>query len=67
GYTGAKLLLRLIKDDKAGVEELLKGKDVVDTGLKVIVPDDNSPLKSKFRMPLPAFKSWLTEKGLTGS
>jgi ribose transport system substrate-binding protein len=67
GYTGAKLLYRLIKEDKAGVDELLKGGDVVDTGLKVIVPDDTSPLKSKYRMTLGAFKTWLAEKGLEGS
>jgi ribose transport system substrate-binding protein len=67
GYTGAKLLHRLITGDKAGAEELLKGTDVIDTGLKVIVPNDESPLKSQFFMSLPSFKSWLAEKGLKGS
>lgn len=67
GYTGAKLLHCLITGDKAGADEMLKGKDVIDTGLKVIVPNDASPLKSPFRMSLPAFKGWLAEKGLTGS
>lgn len=67
GYTSATLLHRLITGDKAGVDELLKGGDIVDTGLKVIVPDEGSPLKSKWRMTLEAFKSWLAEKGLTGS
>jgi ribose transport system substrate-binding protein len=67
GYTGAKLLYRLIKEDKAGVDELLKGGDVFDTGLKVIVPDESSPVKSKFRMTLKDFKGWLAEKELQGS
>jgi ribose transport system substrate-binding protein len=67
GYTGAKLLHRLITDDKAGAEEMLQGKDFIDTGLKVIVPNDASPLKSPYAMSLPAFKKWLAEKGLTGS
>jgi ribose transport system substrate-binding protein len=67
GYTGARLLYRMIKGDQAGVEELLKGGDVVDTGLKVIVPGPNSPIKSPFRMELPAFKQWLESKGLEGS
>lgn len=67
GYTGVKLLHRLITGDKAGVDELLKGSDVVDTGLKVIVPNDATPVKSKFRMTLDKFKSWLAEKGLEGS
>lgn len=67
GFTGATLLHRLIMGDKAGVDELLKGGDVVDTGLKVVVPDEGSPIKSKWRMTLETFKGWLAEKGLEGS
>ena len=67
GYTGATLLHRLITGDQAGVDELLKGGDVVDTGLKVVVPNDASPIKSQSRVTLEAFKGWLAEKGLEGS
>lgn len=67
GYTGVRLLHRLITGDKAGADELLKGGDVIDTGLKVIVPDERSPVQSKFRMTLDDFKAWLKEKGLEGS
>ena len=67
GYTGATLLHRLITEDQAGVDELLKGGDVVDTGLKVVVPNEASPVKSKSRVTLEAFKGWLAEKGLEGS
>jgi ribose transport system substrate-binding protein len=67
GYTGVTLLQRLIKGDQAGVDELLKGGDVVDTGLKVVVPDEASPIKGKWRMTLETFKGWLAEKGLEGS
>jgi ribose transport system substrate-binding protein len=67
GFTGVTLLYRLITDDKAGAEELLKGGDVVDTGLKVIVPNEKSAVKSKYRMTLETFKGWLSEKGLEGS
>jgi ribose transport system substrate-binding protein len=67
GFTGVTLLYRLITEDKAGVEALLKGGDVVDTGLKVIIPDENSPVQSKYRMTLETFKGWLAEKGLEGS
>ena|SRR5579863_9374888 len=67
GYTGATLLHRMITGDKAGVDELLKGGDVVDTGLKVVVPNDASPVQSKYRVTLEDFKGWLTEKGLVGS
>ena len=63
GYTGCKLLYRMIKDDKAGVKELLKGGDTVDTGLKVIVPDDASPLKSPFRMPLEPSRPGSRKRG----
>jgi hypothetical protein len=67
GYTGVTLLYRLITGDKTGVDELLKGGDVFDTGLKVIVPDESSPLESKFRMTLETFHGWLAEKELKGS
>ncbi len=67
GYTGVTLLHRLITGDKAGADELLKGGDVVDTGLKVVVPEESSPVTSKFRMTLEKFKGWLAEKGLEGS
>ncbi|HEY3966973.1 MAG TPA: substrate-binding domain-containing protein [Planctomycetaceae bacterium] len=67
GYTGANLLHHLITGDQAGVDEYLKGGDNVDTGLKVIVPTEDSPLQSRFRTTLFDFKSWLKEKGLKGS
>ncbi|HEY2252976.1 MAG TPA: sugar-binding protein [Planctomycetaceae bacterium] len=67
GFTGATLLHRMITGDKAGVDELLKGGDVIDTGLKVVVPNDDSPVKSKYRVTLEAFKSWLAEYELEGS
>ncbi len=67
GYTGATLLHRMVKGDKTGVDELLKGGDIYDTGLKVVVPDDASPIQSKYRVTLEAFKTWLTEKDLVGS
>jgi len=67
GYTGVTLLHRLITGDKAGVDELLKGKDVVDTGLKVVVPAESSPVQSRFRVTLEKFKGWLAEKELEGS
>ncbi|MGE5193863.1 MAG: substrate-binding domain-containing protein [Deltaproteobacteria bacterium] len=67
GYSGVTLLYRLITGDQAGVDELLKGGDVVDTGLKVVVPDESSRLQSRFRVTVGEFKGWLAEKGLEGS
>ena len=59
--------LRKVYGDKAAVDELLKGGDVVDTGLKVVVPKLSSPIKSEFRVTLEAFQIWLAENGLEGS
>ncbi|MGQ0633380.1 MAG: substrate-binding domain-containing protein [Planctomycetaceae bacterium] len=67
GYTGATLLYRLITDDREGADKLLQGGDVIDTGLKVVVPDESSPVTSRFRTTLKDFKGWLAEKGLEGS
>src|SRR5579872_6860837 len=66
-FTGATLLHRLITGDQAGVDELLKGGDVVDTGLKIVVPNEASPVNNKSRVTLESFKGWLAEKGLEGS
>jgi|694.fasta_scaffold09097_12 ribose transport system substrate-binding protein len=67
GFTGVTLLYHMIKEDKGAVDGLLKGETVYDTGLKVVVPDESSPLKSKYRVTLGDFRTWLTEKGLEGS
>ncbi|MFN0054677.1 MAG: substrate-binding domain-containing protein [Planctomycetales bacterium] len=67
GYTGATLLYRMIQGDDAGVDELLHGGDVIDTGLKVVVPNAASPLKSKYRMTLDDFQAWLKKYDLEGS
>ena len=67
GYQGVTLLHRMIEGDQAGVDELLKGSTVLDTGLRVVVPNVDSKLESKYRQPLDAFRTWLTEKGLEGS
>jgi ribose transport system substrate-binding protein len=78
GYQGVKLMKAMIADDKAVISELLPNHgqpegDIIDTGLKVIVPGDDSPLKadqfdkSVEFLALPAFQDWLTKYGLTGS
>jgi hypothetical protein len=47
--------------------------DILDTGLKVVVPGDDSPLnadrfkKSVEFLALPSFQEWLMKYGLTGS
>lgn len=78
GYDGVKLMKALIEKDSATLEELLPrrdqdGADILDTGLKVVVPDEGSPLEaSSFGsttefLKLGAFKKWLDQYGLEGS
>jgi ribose transport system substrate-binding protein len=85
GYDGVRLMKALLENDNATIHELLpkwnvekKEFDAVDgdvfpTELRVVVPDDRSPLKkemfeasTKF-FTLPEFKQWLDERKLTNS
>jgi ribose transport system substrate-binding protein len=78
GYQGVRLLKALIKDDQETISKMLpnhgeKGGDIYDTGLKVVVPNADSPLtvdqfdKSVEFLDLATFQKWLTKYGLTGS
>ena len=78
GYQGVRLMQALIKDDKETIAAMLPkhgepGGDIYDTGLKVVVPDDKSPLTAdqfgigvEF-LELPKFQEWMAKYGLTGS
>jgi ribose transport system substrate-binding protein len=78
GYQGVRLLKALVQKDEATIQEMLPDHgspngDLYDTGLKVIVPNEGSPLnaelfgkKTEF-LKLEAFKEWLTKYKLTGS
>ncbi len=78
GYQGVRILKALLKNDEATVKEMFPNHgsddgDLFDTGLKVIVPNEGSPLKpeqfgkkTEF-LKLDAFKEWLTKYNLTGS
>jgi ribose transport system substrate-binding protein len=78
GYDGVRLLKALLASDEATIKEMLPnqgqpGGDIVDTGLKVVVPDEGSPLKEEMFEPgveflrLAEFREWLTKYDLTGS
>jgi ribose transport system substrate-binding protein len=79
GYEGVRLLKALYEKDEAGVEAMRRrmkrgaDADVFDTGLKIIVPEGESPLdkvqmgEATEKMKLGEFKKWLESKGLTGS
>ena len=78
GYQGVRLLKALIQNDEKVIQEMLPDHgspngDLYDTGLKLIVPNEGSPLnaelfgkKTEF-LKLDAFKEWLTKYNLTGS
>ncbi len=78
GYQGVRLLKALIQNDEKVVKEMLPDHgspngDLYDTGLKLIVPNEGSPLSSELFgkktefLKLDAFKEWLTKYNLTGS
>lgn len=85
GYQGVRLMKALVEDDKSTISEMYpswnpeSGKfnvpdgDIRITGLKVVVPDDRSPLKKEMFeettefLKLPEFKAWLDKYKLKGS
>lgn len=78
GYQGVRLLQALVKDDKETVSKMLPkhgeaGGDVYDTGLKVVVPNAESPLSADLFgtsvefQDLSKFQKWMETYGLTGS
>jgi ribose transport system substrate-binding protein len=78
GYQGVRLMKALVENDKMTIHEMLPNLgqpdgDLYDTGLKVVVPDEGSPLKGEMFSPkteflkLSKFKEWLAKYKLTGS
>lgn len=68
GYQGVRLLKAFITDDKATVSEMLPGSaTVIDTGVRVIVPSKDSPIKGDNVIDIEAMKGWLAGKGLKSS
>jgi ribose transport system substrate-binding protein len=81
GYQSTKLMKALVLDDQKTVKEMLpnfgkEGGDLYDTGLKIVVPDKDSPLKpatfdNKEKnvkgYKLSDFQEWMKKYNLTGS
>ena len=78
GYEGVKLLLAMIQEDEETIREMYPHQgepdgDLRDTGLKVVVPDEDSPLsadmfgKNVDFLRYSEFKGWLDEYNLAGS
>ncbi|MAT16254.1 MAG: hypothetical protein CMJ46_13405 [Planctomyces sp.] len=77
-YEGVRLLHAMLNDNQAEIKEILPNYgdtdgDVKETGLKIIVPDADSPVKADLFdegttfLTLDEFKAWLAEYNLTGS
>jgi ribose transport system substrate-binding protein len=85
GYLGTQLMKALIEDDHAAIQSLFSGydaasksfssaaADVYTTELRVVVPDEGSPLKPEMFNPetkffkYSDFRNWMKERNLTGS
>ena len=68
GYQGVRLLKAYIEDDKKTVDEMLPGgAKIIDTGVRVIVPSKESPVKGDDVIDIKAMKEWLASKGLKSS
>jgi ribose transport system substrate-binding protein len=68
GYQGVKLLKALVENDKKTIDQMLPGgTTVIDTGVRVVVPSKNSPVKGDNVIDIKAMKEWLTSKGLKSS
>ncbi|MFO1066750.1 MAG: substrate-binding domain-containing protein [Pirellulales bacterium] len=83
GYLGTQLMEALVNKDSATVKDIFpnldpetgkptsEGGDIRTTELRVVVPNENSPLKPEMfnaqYFTSAQFNDWLKERGLTGS
>lgn len=79
GHQAARLLKAMVTGDEATIKAMVpnlgqKDGDIFTTGLKVVVPDDKSPLKAEMFdsqvvmfMTLAEFKDWLKKYNLSSS
>lgn len=79
GVQTVRLLKAMIKDDKSTTNEMFPKSgqpdgDIYTTGLRAVVPSDESPVKASLYDPkivefmlLPDFKAWLAKYGLHSS
>jgi ribose transport system substrate-binding protein len=69
GYRGVRLLKALIEKDTKTVDEMLPpgSNNIIDTGVRVIVPSKDSPVKGDNVIDIQQMKSWLASKGLRSS
>lgn len=78
GYDGVRLMKALVTGDQTTIQEMIPehgpaGEAIIDTGLKVVVPDEGSPLSAEQFdegvefFQLQDFRGWLQKYGLKSS
>jgi ribose transport system substrate-binding protein len=68
GYLAVRLLKAYIAKDQKTIDEMLPGGiDSIDTGVRVIVPTKDSPVKGDNVMDINEMKKWMLSKGLKSS
>lgn len=67
GYQSVRLLKALIEKDTATSAEILGDDQTRDTGVRVIVPKADSPVKGDNVITIDEMKTWLESKGLKSS
>ncbi len=68
GYRGVKLLKALVEDDRKVIDEMLpNGTDTIDTGVRIVVPTKDSPVKGDNVIVIDEMKKWLASKNLKSS
>jgi ribose transport system substrate-binding protein len=65
GYRAVRLLKAYIEKDQKTLDEMLPGgTDTIDTGVRVVVPRKDSPVKGDNVIDIDEMRSWLASKGL---
>ena len=67
GFQGVKALKSLLRGDEKSLKEVLADGKTRDTGVRVIVPKKDSPVKGDNVIDIDEMKSWLKSKGLKSS
>jgi ribose transport system substrate-binding protein len=68
GYQAVRLLKALVEKDQATIDAMLPQRaTVIDTGVRVIVPSKDSPVRGDNVIDIREMKEWLASKGLKSS
>jgi ribose transport system substrate-binding protein len=67
GYQGVKLLKALAEKDDAAIKDVLPDGKSRDTGVRIIVPSKDSPVKGENVITIEEMKTWMSGKGLKSS